>query len=134
MTMADSGQTQSGERIDVAWPDVIRFIRQVSHDIRNHLNAVELQSAFLAELATEPELKEEVQRLRKMVSESGNALQKLSIRLNPPGANITSYSASDCVEDLRSKLRTEFPGQARTVEWTVEVPNGNMRIDPLLLR
>ena len=50
---------------------MVGFVRQLSHDLRNHLNAVELQTAFLNELAETPELKEELQRLREMLSEMG---------------------------------------------------------------
>ena len=32
-------------------PDVVKFLRQLGHDLRNHLNAAELQSAYVAELA-----------------------------------------------------------------------------------
>ena len=39
----------------------MRFVRQLNHDLRNHLNAIELQSTFLAELAQDGELKPEVQ-------------------------------------------------------------------------
>jgi K+-sensing histidine kinase KdpD len=134
MTISDTRREQPGEEINVAWPDVIRFIRQLSHDLRNHLNAVELQSAFIAELATDPELKEEVARLRKMVSDCGSALQKLSSRLNPPAANIVSYSATDFVEDLQAKVQTDFPNQASSLQWTIQVEDGNMDIDPVLLR
>src|SRR5437763_11025990 len=102
-----AANTPPNDRINVAWPDVVRFFRQLSHDLRNQLNAVELQSAFLAELATDGELKAEVTRLRKMVSECGIALQRLSSRLNPSTPHPTAYGARDLVEDLRAKIGTE---------------------------
>lgn len=132
--MSDSEQKQSDQGIDVAWSDVVRFLRQLSHDLRNHLNAVELQSAFLAELATDPEVKEEIKRLRKMVSDSGGALQKLSTQLNPPAPNLTTYRASDFVEDLRAKVDAEFPNQAASVNWNVDAAETTAEIDPILLR
>jgi K+-sensing histidine kinase KdpD len=132
MSTGDSGQTPPQDAISVAWTDVVRFLRQLSHDLRNHLNAVELQSAFLAELATEPDLKDEIRRLRKMVSDCGSVLQKLSIRLNPPTLNINSYRASDFVEDLRVKIGTEFPKQADAVTWKTDTQDANMATDPLL--
>lgn len=132
--MSDPQRNQNDQGIDVAWSDVVRFLRQLSHDLRNHLNAVELQSAFLAELATDPELKEEIKRLRKMVSESGSALQKLTTRINPPAPNLTSYAASDFVEDLRAKLGAEFPNQAASVNWNIDAAGVVAEVDPLLLR
>ena len=135
MATDESGQTQSKDDINVSWPDVVRFFRQVSHDLRNQLNAVELQSAFLAELATDAEMKDEIARLRKMVSQCGVALQKLSSRLNPSAANLTSYGATEFVEDLRSKIRADFPKEAEAVQWQVDVPgSGSLNIDPQLLQ
>ncbi|HJT81211.1 MAG TPA: hypothetical protein VJ719_08445 [Chthoniobacterales bacterium] len=132
--MSDPEQRQSDQGIDVAWSDVVRFLRQLSHDLRNHLNAVELQSAFLAELATDAELKEEIKRLRKMVSDSGSALQKLTTRINPPAPNITSYGARAFIEDLQTKVGTEFPSQAASVNWHIDDLNAAATIDPVLLR
>src|SRR3954471_14607613 len=48
---------------------IVNFLRQLSHDLRNQLNAAELQSAYLKEIASEGEIKEEVQRLRGMLGE-----------------------------------------------------------------
>ena len=129
----DSGKTQLRNGIEVAWPDVVRFVRQVSHDLRNHLNAVELQSAFLAELATDGELKAEIARLRKMVSECGNALQKLTTRLNPPSPHPIAYGVGHLVEDLKKKVITEFPKQADSVTWKAEISDAEMPVDPQLL-
>src|SRR6267143_314783 len=44
-TPSQPGKTDS---LVVSWPDMVKFVRQLSHDIRNNLNAVELQSAYLA--------------------------------------------------------------------------------------
>ena len=64
-------------------PDVVKFVRQLSHDLRNHLNAAELQSAYLAEIAEDPELKEEIKRLRAMISEVGSKLATRHLSLEP---------------------------------------------------
>src|SRR3954454_12078483 len=132
--MDESNQRATNEGIDVAWDDVVRFLRQLSHDLRNHLNAVELQSAFLAELASDDELKDEIKRLRKMVSDTGAALQKLSGRINPPAPNLVCYGASDFVEDLRNSIHTEFPKQADSIQWQVEARDAEVSMDPILLR
>src|SRR3954469_1270813 len=113
----ESESVPTQDDIKVAWPDVVRFLRQLSHDLRNQLNAVELQSAFLAELATDPETQEEIKRLRQMVSECGSTLQKLTTRVNPPAPNLTPYGATEFAEDFRAKVGMEFPRQADRVQW-----------------
>jgi light-regulated signal transduction histidine kinase (bacteriophytochrome) len=115
---------------NVAWPDVVKFIRQLGHDIRNNLNAVELQSAYLAELADEHELKGEVQRLREMVSELGSGLQKLSAALSQTTPTLIEYDAADFVEDLKQKLAKDFPNSAGKVNWDIQLKNEKLEIDP----
>ena len=80
---------------DVPWNDVVRFVRQLSHDLRNHLNAIELQSTFLAELAQDGEMKPEVQRLREMTYEIGVTLQKLTAAMSEANPRLMSYRAVD---------------------------------------
>lgn len=114
----------------VSWPDMVKFVRQLGHDIRNNLNAVELQSAYLAELAEQAELKGEVQRLREMVSEIGSSLQQVSAALSQTNPNFISYRAADFVEDLKQKVAKEFPTHAGKVNWDVQLKDEQLQIDP----
>src|SRR4051794_18710223 len=93
---------------NVPWPDIVKFVRQLSHDIRNHLNAVELQSAYLSELAEEMELKGEVKRLREMISEIGTSLQKLTGAIAQISVAMIPYGAMDFVYDTKQKLAKDF--------------------------
>src|ERR1700720_4556174 len=97
-------ETPSLDSPSVPWSDLARFVRQLSHDLRNYLNAAELQSAYLAELATDDEIKSEIKRLRQMISELGAVLQKLSANVAQPKPNVMSYAAADFIEDIRRKL------------------------------
>jgi len=116
----------------VPWPDMVKFVRQLSHDIRNNLNAVELQSAFLAELAEDAEMKNEVQRLREMISQIGISLQRLTGGLSQTNPNLISYPAADFVEDLKQKLAKEFPENAAKVTWDVQLKDATLQVDPQL--
>src|SRR6266513_3739691 len=116
----------------VAWPDMVKFVRQLSHDIRNNLNAVELQSAYLAELAEEGEMKTEVQRLREMVSQIGTSLQRLTAGLSQANPNLIPYPAADFVEDLKQKLEKEFPENAAKVIWDTQLKDATLQVDPQL--
>jgi len=113
---------------------MVKFVRQLSHDIRNHLNAVELQSAYLAELAEEGEMKTEVQRLREMISQIGISLQRLTAGLSQGNPNLISYPAADFVDDLKQKLAKEFPDNAAKVTWDVQLKDATLRIDPQLVQ
>jgi K+-sensing histidine kinase KdpD len=124
-----SKEESPSELPSVAWPDVVKFIRQLGHDIRNNLNAVELQSAYLGELANEHELKGEVQRLREMVSELGSGLQKLSAALSQTTPALIDYDAADFVEDLKQKLAKDFPNHADKINWDVQLKNEKLEVD-----
>lgn len=130
--MPTSSQPGENDPPPVPWADIVKFVRQLSHDIRNNLNAVELQSAYLGELATDDEMKSEVQRLREMVSQVGTSLQHLTAGLSQSKPNAISYKATDFIEDLQQKLAKEFPEQAKTVTWEVKQMDGTVHLDPFL--
>jgi light-regulated signal transduction histidine kinase (bacteriophytochrome) len=125
----NSREESPSELPSVAWLDVVKFIRQLGHDIRNNLNAVELQSAYLGELADEHELKGEVQRLREMVSELGSGLQRLSAALSQTTTTLIDYDAADFVEDLKQKLAKDFPSHAAKINWEVQLKNEKLEVD-----
>ena len=127
-----SAETSTSDSPNVPWPDVVKLIRQLSHDIRNNVNAVELQSAYLAELAPDGEIKDEVKRLREMVSTIGTSLQKLSGALGQTGPNLISYSAADFVDDVKQKLAKDFPNESAKVTWDVKLKDETLQIDPLI--
>jgi K+-sensing histidine kinase KdpD len=113
---------------------VSRFVRQLSHDLRNHLNAAELQSAYVNELVEDAELKEEVKRLRGMLAEMSKSLQQLTNTLAPINLTLMPYEAAGFVQDLRQKVEMEFPEESRAIEWSVGTGAANLNIDPQILQ
>src|SRR5256886_9392963 len=130
--MSSSSEQPGNEPPSVRWHDMVKFVRQLSHDIRNNLNAVELQSAYLAELAEETEMKKEIQRLREMVSEVGANLQRLTAGLSQVSRTRISYPAADFIEDLKQKLAKDFADNAAKVTWDVQLKDATLQIDPQL--
>lgn len=134
MITSGSEPPPSADSLSIAWSDIVRFVRQLNHDLRNHLNAVELQAAYLGELATDPELSSELKRLRGMISQLGIMLQKLSADLAQVKPNFMPYRAADFVEDLRARVAKDFPQQGSAVNWEIQVGEANLHIDPQLLQ
>src|SRR6266446_2061474 len=130
--MSSSSEQPGNEPPSVRWHDMVKFVRQLSHDIRNNLNAVELQSAYLAELAEETEMKNEIQRLREMVFEVGANLQRLTAGLSPVSRTRISYPAADFIEDLKQKLAKDFADNAAKVTWDMQLKDATLQIDPQL--
>jgi K+-sensing histidine kinase KdpD len=132
--MADPSPEDRSDSLSVPWADTVRFIRQLSHDLRNHLNAIELQSAYISELEGDARLKDEVNRLREMISGLTATLQKVSGGLGEVKPNLISYRASDFVEDLRKKIAQQFPNETHEINWNVQPGNAVLNIDPQLLQ
>ncbi len=119
---------------NVAWSDVVHFIRQLSHDLRNHLNAIELQSAYISELERDDEIKGEIKRLREMISGLTSTLQSLSNAVSAVKPNLILYPATDFMEDLREKINRDFAGETAEINWNVQLGDAMLSIDPQLLQ
>lgn len=119
---------------NVAWDDFLRFVRQLGHDLRNHLNAIELQSTLLGELGQDSELKGEAQRLRETIGEMSRVLQKLNASLSPVKPQLMPYQAADFANDLRQKIANKFPNESAAIKWNVNVGDEMLDIDPQLLQ
>ena len=131
--MSTESNVPPNAEIQVPMPRVVKFVRQLAHDLRNHLNAAELHAAYLAEIAEDPEMKDEIKRLRAMVSEVGANLQSVTVALSQPRLTVMPYPANEFVEDLRRKLNADYPDEGRKLEWEVEVGETVLQIDPQLL-
>lgn len=129
---AESGSND--EPINVPWNDLVRFVRQLSHDLRNQLNAAELHSAYIAELADDAELKSEIKKLREMISELGGILQKLTVKLGPIKPEVMPYQASEFIEDLRKRIAHDFADEGAGIDWDVQLGDAMLDIDPVLLQ
>src|SRR5437773_4074091 len=119
--MADAVPENRRDSLNVPWIDTVRFVQQLSHDLRNHLNAIELQSAYISELDASGELKGEIKRLREMISGLTAILQNLGRRLGEVKPNLISYRASDFVDDLRTAITHEFPKESAEITWGIQV-------------
>ena len=131
--MADAAPENPSDLLSVPWIDTVRFVQQLSHDLRNHLNAIELQSAYISELDASAELKGEIKRLREMISGLTAVLQKLS-GLGEVKPNLISYQASDFVEDLRKTIAHEFPKESAEITWDIQTGGAMLNVDPQLLQ
>jgi len=132
--MAEKAPQDAKDSLSVPWDDAIRFVRQLSHDLRNDLNAIELQSAYIAELEKNEELQGEVKRLREMVSRLASTLQRLSKDIGEVRPTLISYRATDLMEDLRRKIDDDFPKKNSEINWEIQPGNAMLSVDPQLLQ
>jgi K+-sensing histidine kinase KdpD len=132
--MAEKAPQDAKDSPSVSWNDAIHFIRQLSHDLRNDLNAIELQSAYIGELEKNEEVLSEIKRLRKMVSGLAATLQQLSRGVGEVKPTLISYRATDFMEDLRRTIDHDFPKQNSQITWEIQPGNAMLNVDPQLLQ
>ena len=128
-----SKQTQPATQPSVPWENFVKFLRQLSHDLRNQLNAAELQGALIGEITTDPELKSEVARLRELVSKIGTSLQRLSTAVSEPRPTRLSYPVRDFVSDLQKKVAQDYPKESQHLTWDPTTNDAVLDIDPSLI-
>jgi K+-sensing histidine kinase KdpD len=132
--MADKSSEDSTDSATVPWSDTVRFVRQLSHDLRNDLNAIELRSAYIGELTQDQELTSEIKRLRGVVSDMNSTLQLLSTAVGEVTPNVITYPAAEFLADMRSQIERNFSKESHEITWDVQVEDGILNIDPQLFQ
>src|SRR5215470_4039969 len=125
---------KSSEAATVPWSDTVRFNRQLSHDLRNDLNAIELQSAYIGELTQDQELTREIKRLREVVSGLNSTLQLLSRAVGKIVPNLITYPANEFLADMRTQIERNFSKQNHEITWDVQLQDATLNVDPQLFQ
>jgi len=69
---------------DLSWPPIASFVRQLTHDVRNHLNGLELEVALLSDSVSDPQGMESMARLREQLRNLAGDLRRLSTKFVEP--------------------------------------------------
>src|SRR5947208_519401 len=107
------------------------FVRQVTHDVRNGLNSMDLQAAYLNELLTDPEAIDELRRLRGLIQTTARQLQSISSNFWTSTPNLVTYSVGILIEDLRDRLKKTFAESAEKLEkivWKVDLADESVAV------
>ncbi len=118
--------------VAVPWPQVERFVSLLTHDIRNGLNALELQLTFLGEISEDLEAKAEVKRMRGSVADITRQLQAVRLATGAPNPHLFAYPAADFIEDVRERFERQQADASSRVRWEVESGAGSVEVDPEL--
>jgi nitrogen-specific signal transduction histidine kinase len=129
MSKSSTPLKTSLEEIAVPFPRVTGLVRQLTHDVRNGLNNIDLQSAYLQELVTDPQAVTEMKRLRQMVGDAARMLKDFSARFWLSTPNFVKYTARMFIEDFRQRLAKLPPEDIPAVEWTVSLREEAISVD-----
>jgi signal transduction histidine kinase len=118
---------------DVTFQQLVKFIRQVTHDVRNGLNAIDLQAAFVGELAVDGEVAEEAAKLRKMVAHVTADMQELTSRFAEIRPVLMECPVDEFMHSFREAVNEEFGSQAKRLVWEAKTGMEEVEMDYTLL-
>lgn len=110
---------------------VAKFVRQLTHDVRNGLSAIDLETAFIAEIATDEEVLAETRKLREMIGETARMLRTVSQYFQPVRVHAISWAATTVIEELRKRLQAEFPEEAARIQMEHHFTDETLALDLL---
>jgi signal transduction histidine kinase len=132
--MTENSSEVRTDALSVSWNDAARFVRQLSHDLRNDLNAMELQSTYIGELTQDQEVKTEIERLREVFSAMNSSLQLLSRAVGEVTPNVIAYPAGQFLADMRAQIERTFSKEKDEITWDVQLQDATLNIDPQLFQ
>ena len=112
---------------DISWTRLAAFMRQHTHDVRNGLNALDLETALLQEIVVDPEGRTSVERLRRQVRGIAEQLRGLSALFQEP----KPYSAPLAARELFLIWREQHESMPErpAIEWIDEVGDARVNVD-----
>lgn len=108
---------------------VARFIRQLTHDVRNGLSAVDLEAAYILEIASDEEVLQEVHKLRSIVLDTTKMLRDVSLYFQPVTVFRIEWAAVLLMDELRRQVVAEFAEEAKNIEITHRFATETLEID-----
>ena len=115
------------EDSQVPWSRIAGFIRQHTHDVRNDLNSLELESTLLQEVVPDGEAKAGVARIRKQLRSLTDQMRSLSARFQ----SSTPFAAPMPAKALLTiwKERCAAIKNAPEVQWSDELSEEKISVD-----
>jgi signal transduction histidine kinase len=117
------------EDLEIPFERVAKFVRQLSHDVRNNLGSMDLQAAYVAEIIQDSEAIEELRKLRGMITTAAKALQGISRNFQAPKPNLVSLTARILLEDFRERLEKQLPAERPPIEWEIALGEETICVD-----
>ncbi len=112
---------------DIPWKRVAEFVRQHTHDARNGLNSLDLETVFLKELLTDEEAVESAGRIQKQLRSLAQQLRTLSALFQDPQPVAAPIAAKVLLQIWREK-HAAMPGSLE-VHWVDALADEQVSMD-----
>lgn len=93
------------------------FLRQLSHDVRNDLNAMELLVSYVEYEKSDGDVGNALKQLHDAVRYGARRMLRVSRAVQVPDVEYIPYPVDIFLEDLRERVETERPELARRLVW-----------------
>lgn len=113
---------------ELSWPKVASFVRQLTHDVRNQLNGMELEAALIAESLTTGETLESLARIREQLHHVAGNLRALSSKFAEPSPILSPIPAAEIFLIFQEQAGSiaDLP----SIEWAHAFGNEQINVDP----
>lgn len=101
----------------VPFTRMAEFLRLLAHDVRNDLNAVDLLTAYIRDMAEEPGVRGELDQLRTAIRYGSERMQRLARAFQTPDPEKFPIPVGVLVEDVRARVERMHPEVFSRVEW-----------------
>lgn len=111
----------------IPWSRVTAFMRRHTHDVRNGLNSLDLETELLLELAPEGEAAESAGRVRKQLRGLAQQLRALATLFQDPLPTVVKTPARVLLKIWREKHTALQP--ALEIQWVDELQEEDVNAD-----
>lgn len=112
---------------EIPWKRVADFVRQHTHDVRNGLNSLDLETTFLQDLVTDEEASSSVARIQKQLRSLAGQLRTLSAQFQNPQPFAAPIPARVLLQIWREK-HAALQGPLE-VRWVDELGDEEVSVD-----
>ena len=109
------------------------FLRQLSHDVRNDLNAMELLISCVEDEGAEVDVRNALTQLHEAVRYGARRMLRVSRAVQLPDKDCVAYPVDLLAEDLRDRLKVERPELAARIEWIFPGQRTVIQVDATLV-
>lgn len=117
----------------VPFTRMAEFLRLLAHDVRNDLNAVDLLTAYIRDIAAEPGVRCELDQLRTAIRYGSERMQRLARAFQNPEPEKFPIPVRVLVEEFQGRVAQVYPEVAQKVRWQKVPEEGILSADVALL-
>ncbi len=116
---------------EIPWKRVAGFVRQHTHDVRNGLNSLDLETTLLNELVTDGEATASVERIQKQLRALASQLRSLAALFQDPQLVAAPIAARVLLQIWREKHAALK--DVLEVQWVDELGDEHVNVDVTMM-